>query len=125
MSKYNKPLVYNGYDYTREDPHNLTKGIIMEIKLFRFSLPEEKEVLYIYSIRSDEEFLRKQFLAQDHGDIDSHLYTELAKEGSINRIVDIRMVPPKEKSWMPYNSWELSEFEMEIEGFFNPPEEYR
>lgn len=114
----------------------------MEVKLFRFTLPDidpdtgERAVLYLYSICSEEDFLRRQFGDQDPGDMPPELYQRCYEEGKIERITSIDQVPLPtkpvaplykngERDWIPYNSWDLgTEFEMEISTFFDPPDQY-
>ena len=114
------------------------------VKLFRFSLPDvevcpvsgERAVLYLFSLRSDEEYLRKMFEDQDPGDMPPDLYERLYKEGSIERITSIEQVPlpteavsplyaKGERDWCPYTCWDLQSFELTIEQFLNPPDHYR
>lgn len=111
---------------------------MIEVKLFRFSLPDIDEVLYLYSLRSDEAFLREQFLGQDQGDTPFEIYRKLYSEGRIERIVSITQVPNDpnnpaplyrggEQDWYPYHSYEIENghFELTIKEFFDPPEIYR
>lgn len=104
--------------------------MVIEVKLFRFSLPDVKEVLYLYSLRSDERYLRVQFEDQEGGELPYDLYARLYQEGKIERITSIEQVPTGEsnsthynkdgdRGHIPYSSWDLSEFDLEINRFFD------
>ncbi len=77
-------------------------------------------MLYLYSLRSDEEWLRKQFDDQDQGDIPWETYKRLYEEGRIERITSLGQVPEAERGWVPYNSWELdsNSFCLDVATFF-------
>lgn len=111
---------------------------MLEVKLWRFSLPGVEDVLYLYSLRTDEKYLRKAFRDQDHGDIDYETYVKLYSEGIIERITSLDQVPSGkpgdttiyrfgQRGWCPYPSWELdpNEFGLTIQEFFDLPERYR
>lgn len=110
----------------------------VEVKLWRFSLPNMKDVLYLYSLRNDEAYLRRMFRDQDQGDMNWEDYKLLYSEGRIERITSLDQVPRDEtnpaalyrggdQDCYPYHSWELAdnEFELTIEQFFNLPVEYK
>lgn len=64
-----------------------------DIKLFRFSLPDVEDCLYLYSISSKERDLRRAFGYQDHGGMKWEVYERLAREGQIELITSIDQVP--------------------------------
>ena len=104
----------------------------IEVKLFRFSLPDINNVLYCYSLTSNEKVLRRTFGYQDPGDIPADDYNRLAREGNIERITSIEQVPlgdPNgpilyiggQRDWIPYCSDYLeSEFDLTISQFLDP-----
>jgi len=108
------------------------------IKLFRFTLPDinpsegERAVLYLYSRRSDEAYLRQQFKYQDPGDMPDDLYQKCCKEGKLEEITSIDQIPlpskPKkgffangERDWIPYTSEEEDtiEFDLTVQEFLS------
>lgn len=99
----------------------------IEVKLWRFSLPYEAESLYLYSLRSGEEYLRQQFSNQDHGSLDWNTFYRLYSLGKIERITSLDQVPEHDYEWTPYHSWELDNnaFVMNVVDFFDPPDEYK
>lgn len=110
----------------------------LTVKLFRFSLPNTKEVLYLYSLRSDEKYLRKQFENQDQGGMPFETYKELYERGQITQLTSLDQVPTDpdnpaalyrggEQDWYPYHSWELTdnEFELTVKEYFNLPDCYK
>jgi hypothetical protein len=114
---------------------------MITVKLWRFSLPDfeycpvsgERAVLYLFSLRADEAYLREQFHHQDSGDMPAELQIRLAKEGKIEKITSLDQVPlptqPRaplyangERDWYPYTSWELemNGFELTVQEFLSP-----
>ena len=101
------------------------------VKLFKFSLPNIKEVIYLYSSIYEENYLRRQLHHQDSGDIDFSLFSKLYRCGIINQISDVNQVPRDEENdsplykggeqwWLPYTSDELDpNMWMTIIEFFN------
>lgn len=109
----------------------------IEVKLFRFSLPHIKERLYLYSLRSDERWLRSQFNNLDHGDIQYEIWEHLQKFGKIERITSIDQLSEADfvernedddyntsRDQIPYTCQELN-FEPTIERFLHPPYYYK
>lgn len=98
----------------------------MTIKLFKFSLRDIDEVLYIYSVCSNEQFLRHQFEHQDHGSIHPDTYYELYTYGEITRITSIDQISKEDLEWIPFTSEEFNHmgFGMFPKDFFNPSEDY-
>lgn len=94
----------------------------IQVKLFSFSLPDKEPDLYLFSLKSDETWLRKQFYHQDQGGLERKIYELTYKEGIIKRITSLKQIDPTDYDTIPYNSSELNnwEFDLTIQDFFNP-----
>lgn len=99
----------------------------IQLKLWRFSLPDEAESLYIYSLHNNEEEIRAAFAGKDHGAMNAELYRKLYTEGRIERITRPEQVPEDDFEWTPYHTWEIDNNAvcLTIEDFFDPPDQYR
>lgn len=91
------------------------------IKLWKFSLPDLDDCLYLYSLRRDEYHLRHQLSYQDHGGMDESVYIKLYKHGKIELITNVNQVKEEDRQILPYSDEEISSFEMDIDAFFDPP----
>lgn len=93
----------------------------MKVKLYRFSLKGIKDVLYLYSLQTGEEYLRGSFSIQDHGGSNYVDYIKLYTEGKIKRITNISQIPEEDQGIIPYNANELDNygFDLRIKDFFD------
>ncbi|SRR5260221_6421108 len=93
----------------------------IEVKLFKFSIPEWHSNVYIYSLKTDVKYLRKQLGVLDSGSIPNDIWDKICSEGSIVQIEQLSQVPEYELNYLPYNCSDLSwTFDLTIKEFFDP-----
>jgi len=94
---------------------------MITVKLWRFSLEDTKEVLYLYSLRSDEAYLRHAFYWQDEVDMDCDTYGKLYSIGKIEKIDSIEQVSENDYDILPYHTDEISNniFEIPVKHFLS------
>lgn len=98
---------------------------MLAVKLWRFSHPEVNDILYLFSLKNDEKFLRKA-CHEDCGNMKYQNFIDLLNKGKIELILDLEKVPKQEQNIIPFSTYEFDDpIQFKIYEFFNLPEEYR
>ncbi len=72
------------------------------MKLYKFSLPEYRDCLFLLSETGNENEMRRSFRGQDNGGLDFQTFRELYSRGTIQEVTELGQVSERDFEYVPY-----------------------